>query len=166
MTQKAQVDDCIAEIDASLPPLAVVEAVLAQYRIYTLPVRTVTPDGWHASSTGVYVRDKTGQIAILQQAFTTVDVPDLLPEIMLRLGVGGPHEPAMVMEAGGRLWHHYELMVLDQSLDIGFVAYGQGMTFVVVTTSPPEQRDQVYTEAFLPALNAIRPVSWTADSVD
>jgi pimeloyl-ACP methyl ester carboxylesterase len=148
---------CIAEMagPAFVIPNASVD--LAPFTAEQAGIRGVRPAGWSERSPGVYTRP-SGDVALIQMRLP-VDPGSVVRSMLGQLGVGAIPEPTEAHEANGRSWSIYRLDdVREQPVDLGVAEDGNGALLVMLASSGPE-RESLYEKVFLPALDAIEPIT-------
>jgi uncharacterized protein len=119
-------------------------------------VQGIIPEGWQAIEGGLYA-SPDGALLALQTAPASLDA--ILSSVLPQLGLSELPEPAGTLEANGLSWTIYQTDVTSGPLagraDYAF-AERDGVTFVALLVSPPEQYETLHTQVFEPALAALR----------
>ncbi len=135
--------------------VATIELEPFEETVFGITVTGVTPAGWESVSPGAWTRMATGldQTAIVQQAAPGLGNPDIVINLFAsQLGFDDTAEPNGTVEAGGRTWSLYRGTIDGFAAD---VALGPGdLTGIVVLVANPDERDGLYEDVLLPALEA------------
>lgn len=164
----AFIDDPLAELDRScvntmegpafvVPGVAAppIELVPFEETVFGITVTGVVPAGWESVSPGAWARMATGldQTTIVQQAAPGLNNPELVIGLFAsQLGFDGDPEPGGTVDRGGRTWSLYRGTIDGFATD---VAIGPGdLAGIVILVSNVEERDALFEEVVLPALEA------------
>jgi hypothetical protein len=162
------IDNPLAEVDRSCvssmdgPPFVVpgvaaptIELVPFEESVFGVTVAGVVPAGWESVSPGAWTRMATGldQTTIVQQAAPGLNNPELVIGLFAaQLGFDGDPEPNGTVDSGGRTWTLYRGTIDGFAAD---VALGPGdLTGIVVLVSNIDERDALFADVMLPALEA------------
>ena len=164
----AFIDNPLAEVDRSCvigmggPPFIVpgvaapaIDLVPFEESVFGVTISGVVPDGWESVSPGAWTRMATGldQTTIVQQAAPGLNSPELVIGLFAsQLGFDGEPESNGTVDRGGRTWSLYRGTIDGFAAD---VALGPGdLMGIVVLVSNADERDALFEEVMLPALDA------------
>lgn len=116
---------------------------------------SVVPEGWVEVGPGIYARSEQSDIAILQLAFPG-GIESTLQLLSSRLGLEGEQQPVEERETDTLTWSIYELTVQGLPADLALAEEGD-KTFIVLLISDPVERESLYNQVFIPALDAFTP---------
>jgi len=113
------------------------------------------PKGWAEPAPGTFGRMRSGtdstSLALLALPF---DAEEALARLTANFGLAEPPPVIDRIEANGLEWESYRTEA--QGVDIDFaLAQADGATLLVVLTSPATERDALYEEVFVPAVEAV-----------
>ncbi|MCP5099558.1 MAG: alpha/beta hydrolase, partial [Chloroflexi bacterium] len=158
----APTDACIAEMGAPEFELPSDNAAADNLVPFTTDINGtiiegIRPEEWEEQFAGVYLRGANGldQTTLLQQAAPGVP-PDLFVGVLAdQLGLDGElEETGTVVDVNGRSWTSHAGVLQGLPVDIALTET-DGITFVVLLITNPEDRDGLFETVFLPALDAI-----------
>jgi pimeloyl-ACP methyl ester carboxylesterase len=122
-----------------------------------LGIKGVAPEGWAENSPGIYTRSDTSGVVMLQQVVPgTRD--SALQLFSQRFQLDKPPAAAGSRKANSLAWTLYEFAVQGQPVDLA-LAEGQGKTYVVLLASETSERQALYDQLFLPAIDAYTPLA-------
>ena len=151
---------CIAQMEGIqfVLPSGEMEAVaLVPYANEEMGINGVRPDGWAESAPGVFSRGGSGLDVVLLIAQAAAGrASDMLAKFTRQLGLDAPPSPVGEREANGLSWELYAVEVRGLSVDIA-LAEGGELVLVVLLQAKPEERISLYEQAFLPAVDALKP---------
>jgi hypothetical protein len=115
------------------------------------------PKGWQEPAPGTFGRMRSGtdstSLALLALPF---DAEEALVRLTTNFGLAEAPPVTDRLEANGLEWETYRTEA--QGVDIDFaLAQADDATLLVVLTSPAAERDALYTEVFVPAVEALTP---------
>ena len=119
----------------------------------------LVPDSWIESAPGVYSRSELGIVSMVQQALPGVATGQLLQILATEMGLGEAPEVASIRESDFLTWSLYELESEGLSMDVALAQDETGATYFIVLQSTSGERQLYYNEVFVPAVDALRPIS-------
>jgi len=130
------------------------------YNSEALGLSGLRPKGWTESAPGTFVRMRSGtdsaSLALLALRF--VEAGEALVRLAANFGLAEAPPVIDRLEANGLEWETYRTEA--QGIDIDFaLAQADDATLLVVLTSPAAERDTLYEEVFVPAVEALMPSS-------
>ena len=152
---------CIARMEGIqfVAPSEGMEAVsLVSYANEEMGISGVRPDGWTESAPGVYSRGGSGlDVVVLIAQAAPGRAADMLEKFTRQLGLDAPPSPVSERGANDLSWELHEIEVQGLSVDIA-LAESEDLVLVVLLQAKPEERQSLYEQAFLPAVDALKPV--------
>ena len=149
---------CLAEVTGpEFAGTGEAEAVtLVPYENSTFGTTGVVPEGWEEAAPGVYARGASAldQTVIIQQATPGMSADDLLDLLSGQLGWSEVPESSGRYETDSGSWTLYETAVQDFPAFVG-VNEVDGATMLVLLISPVEEQEVMYSQVFLPVLEAM-----------
>jgi hypothetical protein len=118
----------------------------------------LAPVGWTESAPGAYTRANSAlDVTTLIEQAAPGTASDLLAGLLSRLGVDGAAATMEEYEADGLSWALYSLEVQTVAVDIALAESGE-QVLLVVLQSTPEEREALVESAYLPAIDALKPI--------
>ncbi|MHC4831102.1 MAG: alpha/beta fold hydrolase, partial [Planctomycetota bacterium] len=134
-----------------------VEYVLVPLDLQSFGMRivSVVPEGWSELLAGTYARSSNGldETAIIFQALPMAVGDGTADLFASQLGVRGGLELTDTYETPAGTWNRYAFDVDGTSVDLAVLERGSA-TGVVLMTSEPDERDELFEAIFEPALDA------------
>lgn len=150
---------CIAEIG---PPTFTTtgpnQITLVPFQEPAFGIRGVVPEGWVNLGAGVYGETPLALVAIVQQALSTNLAQQVLPTFSRQFGISIPEEADENLELNGLGWNIYHLAANDRPVEVAMSEDDRGVTYFVILTTDPDDRDVMYRNVFLPALDALEAI--------
>ncbi len=146
----------MGEPDFETPGEPAEEIVLVPFEDDQSGIRGLVPDGWESFGFGTYVRQATAldQTALIQQAVAGTPADLVLQLVAGQLGLEDDPQPIAEFESGGKSWTRYQGELQGFVADIA-VADADGLAYLVVLLSDPDERDGLVADVLLPVLDAI-----------
>jgi pimeloyl-ACP methyl ester carboxylesterase len=116
----------------------------------------VVPEGWSEINTGIYARNKSGDIVIFELALKSTQA-DVLNRLVTAFKLEGSQKPTGQLQTTALNWTLYELTIQGQPADLA-LADGGDRTFVVMLVSDKTERQSLYDGVFVPAIKAFTPI--------
>ena len=154
-------DSCISEMVALSFAVPADSASIIELELFTdegMNISGVAPVGWTEAAPGVYSRASSGldAAALIEQA-APGSVQDLLARLTGQLGLDEMPPSVGEREANNLTWTLYAVTVQGVSVDIA-VSQGEELALIVLLQGAPEERDILYEQLFLPAVDALAPI--------
>ena len=159
--------NCIKDIhtlEFDLPEEQAATVTLTPVTIESKGIKTAAPEDWSELNPGLFARGKSA----LDQTLMIFDaVPDQEPSVFIPglksfLNLGEfPDESASTFESNAITWNLYRIESTANGMAIHpAAALGQDElnAYVVVLMVSPEESDWLYESAFLPAVEALKPL--------
>lgn len=124
----------------------------------TMAITGVIPEGWQALGPGVYAESGMGSVVILQQS-APVSAEELRTLLAGQFGIEAFPESRTTREANGLTWSIYETTGPQGLLADVAIAEGEGVVYGIILLSTPLDRPTYYDGLFLPAIDALTPLS-------
>lgn len=152
---------CIAQMEGVrfVVPAEVMETVtLAPYTNQEMGISGLKPDGWTESAPGVFSRGESGldSVVLIAQAVPG-RAADRLAKLTRQLNLGALPSPVGEREANDLGWDLYAVEVQGLFVDIALAESGE-LSLVVLLQGTPEEHPSLYEQAFLPAVDALKPI--------
>jgi pimeloyl-ACP methyl ester carboxylesterase len=148
-------DSCIAAMAGPTFVGTGGDIALEEYTNDTFGYTSVIPSGWEEVGPGIFARNSSSDIAILQLALPLGE-QETLDRLVLQLNLEGEQAPVGTRTGQALTWKLYEFTVQGLPTDLALASAGQ-RTFVVMLISDKVERDALYDGLFLPALDAMTP---------
>ncbi len=118
---------------------------------------SLIPEAWEEISSGIYARNRTSDIAILQLgiSFTKQQALDNLAN---QFGLEGDRSPSGTHKGASFTWDLYKLTLQGLPADLA-LAERDGKTYVILLISDNVERTLLYDGLFIPVLDAFAPVT-------
>ena len=146
-------------IDFKIPgePAPAVTLVAFTEDVFGTEVSGVVPEGWESVGFGGYARGESGidQTAVLQQFAPFVDPDSFVSLLASQFGISGSPDRIDTVDSGIGTWTIYNGTADGFEFDMAVVEIGQS-TGLVALISNPGERQQLYDEVLLPAIDAFR----------
>ncbi len=151
---------CIAQMEdiQFVVPSEEIEAVaLVPYTNQEMGIGGVRPDGWTESAPGAFSRGGSGlDVVLLVTQAAPGRASDMLTKLARQLDLDAPPSPVGEREANGLSWELYAVEVQGLSVDIALAESGE-LALIVLLQSTPDERESLYEQGFLPAVDALKP---------
>jgi pimeloyl-ACP methyl ester carboxylesterase len=120
-------------------------------------VSGVRPDSWLPVGPGAVARQRNvvDQTALVQQGAKDLRPDDLVGVLAQQLPLDGGFSPAESTAAGGLTWSRYRAELGGDHVDLA-VAERDGVSFMALLVSEPDERDQLVATVLEPALGELR----------
>ncbi len=149
---------CLAEVDGpTFTGTGEAEAItLVPYESSDFGIAGVVPDGWEEAAPGVYARGESAldQTLIIQQAAPGMAPEGLLDLLSSQFGWDEVPESYGSHETDIGSWALYAAEVQGFPAAIGVIEV-DGTTLLVLVLSAVEEQEMMFSQVFLPALEAI-----------
>jgi pimeloyl-ACP methyl ester carboxylesterase len=146
---------CIADMQGPSFVAAGAEVRMAAVERDGAGFRGVAPEGWEEQSDGVFARP-SGDVALLLQVAQAASA-QLLGALAAQFGLEDTPEAIGSREAMGLDWTLYRMEIQGQPADLALAERGQ-QTFMVLLVSNSAEREHLYEQVFLPAIDAFEPL--------
>jgi hypothetical protein len=116
------------------------------------------PTGWSEAGPGVFSRGSSGLdiVSVIQQS-ADGSAEHLLATLASQLRLDEIPEGVDQREANGLTWELYSVEVQNIAVDFALTE-GGGLALIVLLQSPPDERDTLYAQVYLPAIDNLVPV--------
>lgn len=139
------------------------DTTLAPFTDDTFGLEGVAPEGWAELGPGVRNRGQsaTDLVRLLQQAAPGMTAEQLAARLLPQLGLSELPEPANTLETATLTWTLYQVPV--EVPDLGEVTVDLALAetpaaaYIVLLQSLAAERDALFQEVFLPAVEALTP---------
>lgn len=146
--------DCVDDIEAPAFTADDVQVEMTSFESEELGLTGLRPDGWTEVVPGVW--QESALVSLVQQVAPGATAEQLLQQVGVQLGTGGPPQPVEELATEAFTWQLYRLDDLGQSVELALADGPDGLLLVQLTTSPA--RNDVHREqVFLPAVEALAP---------
>ena len=149
--------DCIAELGGPDFEVPTEDISLETFESEAFGITGLVPDGWVELAPGAYAKNALGETAIIQQA-APLSQDQLLGLLVGQLQLDETPASTGTREAQGFTWTIYETQGRGVNIDLALMQVGS-TTYVIVLASASSERDLLYDEVFLPAIDALKPNS-------
>jgi len=157
---------CIAEMEVApfVVPVQAADIELEPYTNKELGIRSVVPAGWTEARPGLFARASSAlDVAVLQVAVEReMNAKELLDAMAKGYGLAKSPESTGERQANHLTWSLYALKVQGVPRDLA-LAESEGLTLIVLLRSAANERDALYEAVFLPAMDAMAPLSDEGD---
>ena len=165
----AFVQDPTAELDLSCmdamtrPPFQIAsqhaDVTMVPFSNAMLGLQGLEPEGWESPAPGSYARleselDTVG-LAIQPLPLPVTAMPGFFQQ---RLSLEAPPESVAEREINGLAWQFYALEVQGLGIDFAVAGVGEDSTLLVLLQAPASERETLYAQVFLPAVEALIPL--------
>jgi pimeloyl-ACP methyl ester carboxylesterase len=155
-------DACTAEMETLAFVLPTAEATVIELEPFTSEVMGITgvvPVGWTEVGPGAYARQSSiaDGTALIQQR-VPLSVDELLERIAMQLGLGEVPASTGEREVNDLTWTLYRVEVQGIAIDIGLTEV-EDTTIVIMLNSALDERDMLYDQVFLPAVDTLVPTN-------
>ncbi|MBZ0295553.1 MAG: alpha/beta fold hydrolase [Anaerolineae bacterium] len=146
-----------------LPVAAQEEITLTPFSNDTLAISGVVPDGWVNLAPGVYRRgtDATDITLIAQQA-APASADQVMTSLLPQLNLTEAPEAVDTLTTDALEWTLYKVDVEAQGISVAVdmgIAEADGKSYVILLQTSPDEYDTLHEQVFLPAVNALAPLS-------
>jgi pimeloyl-ACP methyl ester carboxylesterase len=148
-------DSCIAAMSGPSFAGTGADITLKAIESETFGFTSVVPDDWEEVSTGIYARNTSSDIAILQLALP-FEPEAALDALKQQINLEGEDTPTGERKTDALEWQLYEFTIQNLPVDLA-LADGGDRTFIVMLISDNVERQALYDSVFLPALDAFTP---------
>jgi pimeloyl-ACP methyl ester carboxylesterase len=131
------------------------DLALEPYTNDTFGYTSVVPATWEEVGPGIFARNSSSDIAILQLSLPLAE-EEALGRLVTQLNLEGSQEPVGTHEGQALTWKLYQFSVQGLPVDVAVASVG-GRSFVVMLISDNVERDALYDGLFLPVLDAMTP---------
>jgi hypothetical protein len=158
-TPEANCIDRMTAPNFAVPSEAPETVALVPFTNDNFGISGLVPDGWSEIATGVYRRASSAvdPVLIIQQAAPGTDAAGLVELLGNQLNMEIP-ESVGSREANGFTWTLHQFETQGVTIDLA-VTENDGTGYLVMLQSSPDERDALYESVFLPAVDALTPVS-------
>lgn len=153
-------DACLAEMGLQfIVPTG--EEVAIELEPFTHEIMGITglkPVGWSEAGPGVFARGSSGLdiVSVIQQS-ADGSADHLLATLSSQLRLDEIPTGVDQREANGLTWTLYHVVVQNISVDFA-LAEGGGLALIVLLQSPRDERETLYEQVYLPAIDTLVPV--------
>jgi pimeloyl-ACP methyl ester carboxylesterase len=147
---------CIAEMGSPGFVVPVTDVTLIPVESEAYGFSGVAPEGWQELAPGVYSQSALGDTVLFQQSAPFIGSEGFLDLFADQIGLSEQPAAAGRREANGLTWQLYRASTRGLSLDIA-LAEQEGTTYIVILQTTGGERDILYNEVFLPAIDALVP---------
>jgi pimeloyl-ACP methyl ester carboxylesterase len=147
---------CVADIE---PPTFTAEGVqveMAPFESDELELTGVRPEGWVEALPGVW--QESVLTSLVQQMLPGMTADELVGQLSEQFALGEPLVPIEEISTEAGTWQLYQLDDLGQSAEIALADGPDGLLVIQLLTSPA-LRDVHREQIFLPAVEALAPLS-------
>ena len=129
-----------------------------------LGLKGLVPTGWTEVQPGVYTRASSAvdPTALQMVLDPQTSVQDILVDISNSYGLSEPPKPTGKHEANGLIWSFYAFEVQDYPRDLALAESESGSLILVIGSSPDEY-EVIYTNIFMPMVDALIPLEAKLD---
>lgn len=153
-------DACIAEMDGPrfTVPGGSQAVEMEPFSSEIFGFQGMIPAGWEEVSPGAYARgDSALDVATILIQAAPMGADMLLGLLSSQLGLSAPPESIGEREANGLTWTLYAVEIQTIPVDLA-LAESEGVSFIVLLQSDPDEHDALYEAVFLPAIDALVPL--------
>lgn len=147
--------NCIVELGGPTFEVPTVEISLQPFVNTDFGISGLVPDGWIEIAPSAFSKTALGETVIIQQA-APIGPDQLLGLLVGQLQLDEPPASSGTREAQGFTWTLYETQGRGLNIDLALMQNG-GATYVIILSAPASERDLLYDEVFLAAVDALRP---------
>ncbi len=153
-------DACLAGMGVQfvVPSEEEVAIELEPFTHELMHISGLKPAGWSEAGPGVFARGSSGLdiVSVIQQS-ADGSAEHLLATLASQLRLDEIPTSDVQREANGLTWTLYHVEVQNISVDFA-LAEGGGLALIVLLQSPPDERDTLYEQVYLPAIDNLVPV--------
>jgi pimeloyl-ACP methyl ester carboxylesterase len=153
-------DACLAEMGVQyvVPSEEEVTIELEPFTHDQMRITGLKPTGWSEAGPGVFSRGSSGLdiVSVIQQS-ADGSAEHLLATLASQLRLDEIPEGVDQREANGLTWELYSVEVQNIAVDFALTE-GGGLALIVLLQSPPDERDTLYAQVYLPAIDNLVPV--------
>jgi len=139
------------------------ELVLEPVDVPQFALSSVVPQGWTNLGNGLFSRaaqpsEQDFTLFVLQSAPLAPSA--LLGALLPQLRLSEVPEPVETITNDFAEWTRYEVVVEGNGISVAVdfaIANAENVTYLVMLQTTPEERETLYAQAFLPAVDALRP---------
>lgn len=147
------------------------ELVVEPIDVPQFALSSVVPQGWTALGNGLFSRaaqpsEEDFTLFVLQSA--PLAPATLMSALLPQLRLSEAPEPVETITNDFAEWTRYEITVEGNGITVAVdfaITNVNNVTYLVMLQSAPQERDVLYTQAFLPAVDALRPLVAEAEVV-
>ena len=153
-------DACLAEMGVQfvVPSGEEVEIELEPYTHERMRITGLKPVGWDEIGPGIFARGSSGlDIVSMFQQSADGSADHLLASLSTQLRLDEIPESTGQREANGLTWTLYHVEVQNISVDFALTE-GGGLALIILLQSPPDEREALYEQVYLPAVDNLVPV--------
>ena len=153
-------DACLAEMGVQfvVPSGEEVAIELEPFTHEVMGITGLKPVGWSEAGPGVFARGSSGLdiVSVIQQS-ADGSADHLLATLSSQLRLDEIPTGVDQREANGLTWTLYHVVVQNISVDFA-LAEGGGLALIVLLQSPRDERETLYEQVYLPAIDTLVPV--------
>ncbi|SDF48736.1 alpha/beta hydrolase fold [Blastococcus aurantiacus] len=147
---------CVDDIAAPAFTPEGIQVGMTPFESDELELAGLRPEGWVEAIPGMW--QESFLSSLIQQVVPGVTADEVLTTVAEQLGTEEPLVPVGELTTEAATWQLYRIVELGQSVDMALADGPDGLMLVQLTTSP--SRADVHREQiFLPAVEAIEPLS-------
>ncbi|MGY2066187.1 alpha/beta hydrolase [Blastococcus sp. SYSU DS0619] len=148
--------DCVDDIETPAFTADDIEVEMTSFESEELGLTGLRPEGWAEVLPGAW--QESVLASLVQQVVPGATAEQLLQTVGTQLGLAEPPQPVGELATDSFTWQLYRLDDLGQSVELALADGPDGLLLVQLTTSPA--RNDVHREqVFLPAVEALAPLS-------
>lgn len=148
--------DCVADIEPPTFTADGVQVEMAPFESDELELTGVRPEGWVEALPGVW--QESVLTSLVQQMLPGTTADELVGQLSEQFALGEPLVPIEEISTDAGTWQLYQLDDLGQSAEIALADGPDGLLVIQLLTSPA-LRDVHREQIFLPAVQALAPLS-------
>ena len=149
---------CIAGMEGPKFTVPELDVTLMPFTNDAFGFTGLVPEGWVEVAPGIYGKSALGETTIVQQSAPLIGIEGMLNLLQTQLGLDEALSLAGTREANNLTWSLYETEGRGLSLNIALTEH-DGTTYIVVLSTPFDERGFYFSEVFLPAVDALLPDS-------
>ncbi|MGY2084226.1 alpha/beta hydrolase [Blastococcus sp. SYSU DS0539] len=147
---------CVDDIDPPAFTADDIEVEMTSFESEELGLTGLRPEGWTEVIPGVW--QESVLASLVQRVVPGATAEQLLQTVGVQMGLAEPPQPVGELSTDSFTWQLYRLDDLGQSVDLALADGPDGLLLVQLTTSPA-RNDVHRQEVFLPAVEALAPLS-------
>ncbi|MDT0275939.1 alpha/beta hydrolase [Blastococcus goldschmidtiae] len=148
--------DCIDDIE---PPTFTADDVAVEMTSFEsdeLGLAGARPESWIEAIPGLW--QESFLTSLIQQVVPGITAEQVLEGVAEQLGAEEPLQPVGELTTDAATWQLYQLVELGQAVEMALAEGPDGLMLIQLTTTP-DRRDVHREQIFLPAVEALTPLS-------
>lgn len=148
--------DCVEDIGAPAFTADDVAVEMTTFEDEDLGLAGARPEGWIEAVPGVWQESVLS--SLIQQVVPGFTAEEVLETVAEQLGSAEPLQPVGELTTGAATWQLYQLVELGQAIEMALADGPDGLILIQLTTTP-DRREVHREQIFLPAVEALTPLS-------